>query len=398
MTEFFTGIPWLVVLLVFVGMAILQWRSLSNQQATASLLHDLAKLLAQLLAQAQPVPAAVAERVAIPAPPPPIKPAPAPPPPVAPKPAGPFAGAPPWFEWSLHEIGFHETGNNQGIERYIGLAHCGALGDPWCAIFVNAALESSGIRGTRSASAQSFRSHPDFVQLAGPALGAIAIFWRGARDSGLGHAGEYRGENETHVWTLGGNENDMVQVEALPKDSATFGLIGYWWPKSVPLPAIGAVLMPSGSPTSIQNPPSDAAVPALPAPASPSGRQGDITATMFGGQQSAYGGPIDDNAMGCALPFRFSGERPKVRVTGKRSGVAVDCAIVDVGPWNTNDPYWQSGARPQAESGTDTRGRHTNRAGIDLTFAAAKALQVDGKGLVDWEFIESPLATPVKVI
>ena len=69
---------------------------------------------------------------------------------------------------------------------------------------------------------------------------------------------------------------------------------------------------------------------------------------------------------------------------------SIDCAIVDVGPWNTNDPYWQTGARPHAESGTDMTGRKTNRAGIDLTLAAAKALQIDGKGLVDWDFITSP--------
>jgi hypothetical protein len=38
-------------------------------------------------------------------------------------------------------------------------------------------------------------------------------------------------------------------------------------------------------------------------------------------------------------------------------------------------------------------GRKTNRAGIDLTLAAAKAIQIDGKGLVDWDFIASPAVT-----
>jgi hypothetical protein len=118
---------------------------------------------------------------------------------------------------------------------------------------------------------------------------------------------------------------------------------------------------------------------------------------MFGGQKSAYGGPIIDDKPGVALPFRFTGDRPQVRVTGKRNGVAIVCDIVDVGPWNINDPYWQKGTRPQAETGTDMTGRHTNSAGIDLTLAAAKALQIDGKGLVDWEFVQSPLAeTPTQ--
>lgn len=400
MSDFFAAVPWLAMLIVFVGMAVLLWRSLSSQ-------HETIKLLAQLLGQSGPRPLETLSPLPLPAQPrapvtlPSIFPLPSlpqhlQPPAAAPalaKPAAASTGAPPWYQWALHEIGFHETGNNQGIERYIGLAHCGALGDPWCAIFVNAALESSGIPGTRSASSQSFRHHPDFVQLSGPALGAIAIFWRGSKDSGLGHAAEYGGEDATHVWSLGGNENDMVQIEALPKSSATFGLIGYWWPKSVPLPAIGPVLMPAGSAAHVQTPPVDAGMTPAVAPAA-TAKQTDIVATMFGGQASAYGGAIDDNANGVALPFHFTGSRPQVRVTSKRSGQSIVCDIVDVGPWNTHDAYWQTGSRPQAETGTDMSGRNTNRAGIDLTFAAAKALQIDGKGLVDWEFVQSPLAEP----
>jgi len=146
--------------------------------------------------------------------------------------------------------------------------------------------------------------------------------------------------------------------------------------------------MPAGSPVQVQTAPSDAA---------PDGRQSNITATVFGGQKSAYGPAIDDSKPGVALPFRFAGERPQVAVTGKVSGKSVVCEIVDVGPWNTNDPYWTTGARPQAESGTDLMNppRHTNKAGIDLTLAAAQAIAIDGKGLVDWEFVQSPLQPTV---
>jgi hypothetical protein len=56
---------------------------------------------------------------------------PKPPLPAPPQPAKPetLAGPPPWFQWAQHEIGFHETGNNQGIGKYISLAHCGAEGE-----------------------------------------------------------------------------------------------------------------------------------------------------------------------------------------------------------------------------------------------------------------------------
>ena len=123
-----------------------------------------------------------------------------------------------------------------------------------------------------------------------------------------------------------------------------------------------------------------------------------ITATMFGGLQdhntSAYDGHlIDDTELGVALPARVPDPRPSVCVW--KAGKSVVCKIVDVGPWNTDDPYWQTGARPQAESGLDHRGRKTNGAGIDLTPAAAKALGLQGKGIVDWEFVDGSQSGPI---
>lgn len=161
-----------------------------------------------------------------------------------------FSAAPEWFQLALHEVGVHEVGDNAGpdIRRFIDDAHVGAEGEPWCAIFANAMLELSGIPGTRSASSQSFVGHPNFVSLTGPALGAIAVFWRQSRASGLGHVGFYRGEAGDRVYVLGGNEGDAVKIEAMPKAAATFGLRGYWWPKSVPLPKLGAIPIRSGQP------------------------------------------------------------------------------------------------------------------------------------------------------
>jgi hypothetical protein len=59
---------------------------------------------------------------------------------------------------------------------------------------------------------------------------------------------------------------------------------------------------------------------------------------------------ITGSELGAALSFHFPNPVPTIRVF---SGSATcDCKLVDVGPWNTNDPYWESGARPEA-SGTD---------------------------------------------
>lgn len=156
---------------------------------------------------------------------------------------------PVWFVWALGEVGQRELPENRGpvIRRYIALADCGSEGEPWCATFVNAALEANEIPGTRSPSSQSFRHHPDFVQLSGPALGAIAVFWRISHASGLGHVGFYNGEHAGLISTLGGNESDMVRIEDLNGAGRTFGLVGYYWPKSVPLPVIGKLPVQSAS-------------------------------------------------------------------------------------------------------------------------------------------------------
>ena len=117
-----------------------------------------------------------------------------------------------------------------------------------------------------------------------------------------------------------------------------------------------------------------------------------ITATVFGGKAdrntSAYDGHlIDDDEFGVALPMRFSKPTPLVEVSPAGKNEWTKAATVDVGPWNTADNYPLTGARPQAESGTDMAGRKTNRAGIDLTPALAKKVGIDGKGLVDWRFV-----------
>lgn len=128
----------------------------------------------------------------------------------------------------------------------------------------------------------------------------------------------------------------------------------------------------------------------------------NIFATEFGGegdtQASAYGGMVDPNKPGCALPFHFS--KPLRRVRVFRGTKSIVCDLVDVGPWNMTpgDPYWEKGARPMSEAQMQNR-QHaqngqipTNSAGIDLTKAALDALGVPGRPgtrstHIDWEFV-----------
>jgi N-acetylmuramoyl-L-alanine amidase len=120
--------------------------------------------------------------------------------------------------------------------------------------------------------------------------------------------------------------------------------------------------------------------------------QTDIIATEFGGpndpNNSAYSpyGPLLGGFY-VALPARFEQTpRPNVIVVNNATGASATASVEDVGPWNTQDPYWETGTRPQAESGTDMTGRQTNGAGIDLSPDLADAIGIVGKGKVDWYF------------
>ena len=156
--------------------------------------------------------------------------------------------APEWYGLASKEIGTHEEGDNSGpaITRYRQLAQCGSDHDPWCAIFVNAMFASCNPRvpGTKSASSQSFRTNPNFTKLSGPALGAVAVFWRNSPRSELGHVGIYRGETSESIYVLGGNEDNMVEIAPMAKHQ----LRGYWWPASLGQPTIGKITVPPGTP------------------------------------------------------------------------------------------------------------------------------------------------------
>jgi hypothetical protein len=80
-------------------------------------------------------------------------------------------------------------------------------------------------------------------------------------------------------------------------------------------------------------------------------------------------------------------------VSGPSGEVETD--VVDVGPWNTDDPDYVLGqARPlsegQYEDGIKAQNGQvpSNDAGIDLTDPIAKEVGISGKGKVSWKFAE----------
>lgn len=158
-------------------------------------------------------------------------------PPLLPPSKAKFGEPPPWYKTAEKWIGFHETGNNQGIEEFIRGGKCGSLGDPYCAIFANFTLETNSIPGTRSAMARSFESSSNFIKLDGPALGAICPMWRNSKASGQGHVYLYDGTSAKGIRGIGANEDDQIKRSFHDPSRST----GYYWPKGYPLPKIGAI-------------------------------------------------------------------------------------------------------------------------------------------------------------
>ena len=68
-------------------------------------------------------------------------------------------------------------------------------------------------------------------------------------------------------------------------------------------------------------------------------------------------------------------------------GRALVVPVLDVGPWNTDDPYWSRGDRPAAERGRGTYRTPVNRAGIDLSDATFATLGLRDNDVVEWRFV-----------
>jgi RHS repeat-associated protein len=101
------------------------------------------------------------------------------------------------------------------------------------------------------------------------------------------------------------------------------------------------------------------------------------------GHKTANGHIIKNEDLFVALPSR-KGLNKKVQL--RYGNTILEAPVWDVGPWNTKDPYWLSGARPQSETGQDLFGRKTNKAGIDLSNAAFKDLGLKTNDWIEWRF------------
>ncbi|HEX3479697.1 MAG TPA: hypothetical protein VHT91_31960 [Kofleriaceae bacterium] len=107
-------------------------------------------------------------------------------------------------------------------------------------------------------------------------------------------------------------------------------------------------------------------------------REGDI------GHMTSTRTVIRPDSMFVALPHpRALGRSVEVRYRDR----AMVVPVLDVGPWNVDDAYWERDARPASERGRGAYRTPVNTAGIDLSDAVFAALGLPDNDVVDWRFV-----------
>lgn len=129
----------------------------------------------------------------------------------------------PWMVEAENLMGLKEVaggGNNPAIMDWSRNLELHYSGDdvPWCGLFVAHCVSSSLPEEVLPGNPLGARQWEAFGQATTPRRGAIMVFWRESRSSGLGHVGFYTGESETSYRILGGNQSDQVSLAWLGKD------------------------------------------------------------------------------------------------------------------------------------------------------------------------------------
>ena len=136
----------------------------------------------------------------------------------------------PWLDTAWAEFGVTAIAGPAVSDRvrryYADAGHAEIANDEvaWCAAFVGACLERSGIRCTRSLMARSYLAFGEPAQTA--LTGTIGVFSRGD-DPELGHVAFIVGETVDAFIVLGGNQGNAVGVIAMPR----VRLLGLRWPQ-----------------------------------------------------------------------------------------------------------------------------------------------------------------------
>ncbi len=150
-----------------------------------------------------------------------------------------------WFEEAERLKGIRETmgpASNPVILDWAKDMDIQYPGDdiPWCGLFVGHCIAATLPKEPLPNNPLGARNWAKFGKKTAPMPGAILVFWRKSKSSGLGHVGFYESEDAEAFHLLAGNQSDAVNIARVPKAR----LLDARWPTSAAALNGGAVVTP----------------------------------------------------------------------------------------------------------------------------------------------------------
>lgn len=123
--------------------------------------------------------------------------------------------------YALKEIQGPEANTPEILRFFKEIGHAWVKTDEtaWCAATVNYVLKMAGFPHTGKLNARSFIELGEAISVPQP-IGSsenfvdLVIFWRESPASWKGHVGFYIKEREGLIYTLGGNQSNMLKISA----------------------------------------------------------------------------------------------------------------------------------------------------------------------------------------
>lgn len=123
------------------------------------------------------------------------------------------------MEYGVKEIVGSED-NPRVVEYFSRAGHAWVKDDEtaWCSAFANWVVMEAGLKGSGKLDARSWLLVGE--ETTEPEIGDIVVFWRESPKSWKGHVGFYVGHSQDgkHIYTLGGNQTNMVCISAYGSD------------------------------------------------------------------------------------------------------------------------------------------------------------------------------------
>lgn len=149
------------------------------------------------------------------------------------RPLGDIPHSMPWLQEAFHLIGTLEepgAGSNEAILGWAKALRIDYREDeiPWCGLFAAHCTGSQLTEEPLPTIPLRARAWEKFGVTCKPQLGAVMVFWRKSKGSGLGHVGFYWAEDDSTYHILGGNQSDEVRISRYKKNR----FLQARWPKT----------------------------------------------------------------------------------------------------------------------------------------------------------------------